>query len=59
MSEAMMTREQALAALRRVHRDFLACCGDRFATRPLAANIVPGWIYLPVFDRVAWDGDLQ
>ena len=54
-----MTREQALAALRRVHRDFLACCGDQFADRPMRARVVPGWLYLPVFDCVAWDGDLQ
>jgi len=56
---AFMPHDQALATLRRMHRNFVDACGDRFADRPMRAIAVPGWVYLPVFDCVAWDGDLQ
>jgi len=54
-----MTRDQALAALRKVHKYYIHACGQRFAHIPFRARAVPGWIYLPVFDCVAWEGDLQ
>lgn len=48
----MMTESQALAALRKLHKNYVRRCGKRFAMLPFTANAVPGWIYLPVQSAV-------
>lgn len=47
-----MTVDQALAALRALHKQYVRACGSRFAHVPFKADAVPGYVYLPDEDAV-------
>lgn len=48
-----MKAEQALIALRKLHKAYVKSCGKRFADLPFTAKAVPGWVYLPMSNAVA------
>lgn len=47
-----MDESEALAALRKLHRNYVRRCGKRFAHVPFKADAVPGWVYHPLDDVV-------
>ena len=46
------TANQALAALRTAHANYVKANGLKFAREPFRSPKAPGWIYLPADDLV-------
>lgn len=53
----IMGANVALCQLRRLHREFVRRCGDRFALRRFERSEVPGWTYDPKSACVEWRDD--
>ena len=49
---AAYSPEQALIALRALHKRYVRSCGARFRDTPFHARAVPGWLYDPKTDAL-------
>lgn len=47
-----IAQDEALVALRTLHKRYVRSCGARFRDVPFSARTVPGWTYDPKADVV-------